>query len=111
MQEFILNREHFVSSTEKIANHLIKRTFADNQVSLLGGKTGVALSLLYYDQLQHDGTSKYGDAGMELLVSSFSFVQQQSIGYSFSGGLAGIGWGNQPPYAGWHFRFRRFRPS
>jgi len=79
------------SKTSEIAESLIKIPLKEiENISLMSGKTGIALFLFYYSKYSNDEKC-YHHA--QLLISSvFDEINSGKTYYTFAGGLAGFGW-------------------
>jgi len=79
------------SKTSEIADVLLNMPLESiESISLMSGKTGIALFLFYYAKFSGDKKC-YHHA--QLLISSiFDEINSGKTYYTFAGGLAGIGW-------------------
>ncbi len=76
---------------DSIAEHLATNISETTNVGLLGGDTGRALALLYYDRYRAE-TDKFGDLGSQLLVQVIEKLQSGVNSMTFATGLSGIAW-------------------
>ena len=60
------------------------------EVGLLGGKSGLALLLFYYEALAQDEV--YGDTAMDMISDVFDRVNDGYYFHTFASGTSGIGW-------------------
>ena len=79
------------SKISEIAEVLIKIPIKDiESISLMSGKTGIALFLYYYGRLVNEEI--YFDHATELISDVFEQINDGRTYFSFAGGLSGIAW-------------------
>lgn len=74
----------------ELAETLIQHPIPQN-VSLLGGKCGIAIALFLYDEYAEEELAY--DKAVNLLNDVLEEVQNVALSFRLSDGLAGIGWG------------------
>ncbi|MCD4681213.1 MAG: lanthionine synthetase C family protein [Bacteroidales bacterium] len=79
------------SKTSEIADVLLKMPLENiESISLMSGKTGIALFLFYYAKAS--GEERYYHHAVRLISQVFDEINSGKTYYSFAGGLSGIGW-------------------
>ncbi len=86
-----LLKRQLESKTTEIAEALLKIPIQDiESISLMSGRTGIALFLFYY--ARYSGDKKCNHQAQLLISSIFDEINSGKTYYTFAGGLAGIGW-------------------
>ncbi len=74
----------------EIANIFEGQNYIINSNGLMGGKTGIALFLLYYSRLTNN--KKYSEIAFDLIFDAFNSINNGFKLHTFANGIAGIGW-------------------
>ncbi|RPH33133.1 MAG: hypothetical protein EHM93_06270 [Bacteroidales bacterium] len=92
INNLILNKETiWIKKIDEIKTTLDICVYDDFKASsIMGGPSGIALFNFYYSKFKNEQSSY--DIGYELIGKIFESINSGKNNYSFSGGVAGIGW-------------------
>lgn len=82
--------EKIVVKLSEISRALLQYTDNVKDISLMGGKTGIALFLFYYGKWKEN--PKYCDCALDITTDVFYEINHGFSQSTFASGLAGIGW-------------------
>ncbi|UCS92399.1 lanthionine synthetase C family protein [Echinicola marina] len=85
MKNSILEQELVI-----IKNQLITHKYKENEIGLMGGKSGLIIFFIYY--YRHTQDRKYLDFALSELEASYNALSNYDFNFTFSSGLSGFAW-------------------